>query len=85
MFISIFCLKSLSISSYTTCTGEETYDREATIRRNHALPFHCNDHCVGLQIHNEGTLDCSHTNLSELDIKVECPQTAGMNEGYCVF
>ena len=60
--------------------GDMTYKR--LIRRNHVFPFHCNRFCDGLQVWNSGT---GRTALTELYIHVECPQTAGLSQGYCVF
>jgi len=81
LYISIRCLKT---NSWSTCSKEATYNEAETLRRNHVLPFHCNDDCTGIQVYNGGTgTTYSHTHPSELHIQVECPQNAGVSQSYC--
>jgi len=79
--LEVRCLKSTP-DTYSVCHKEEYYDTTAVYARDFALPFHCNDDCSGVEVHNSGVDNASMTYIAEFHVEIECSSVD--SENYCI-
>jgi len=77
--LEVRCLKS---GTYSVCQKEEYYDLAAVQARDFALPFHCNDDCVGVEVYNSLSSWAGLIWITEFHIEIECSTVD--SENYCI-